>query len=412
MALALVKQLEKAESVVKDLFLEATDDGIEALEAVLEACRESVIRRGEQGAQAEAPKARRGADAARASAAAARRARRRRRGRGDGRARRAQPRLRRRRRHERRLTALPLSRAYVARDGAPVIHEVDAAIFHAPVLRPLHALRLLRATRAASTASTSPSRSATASSRSADAIEPRVGVPRDAWFDARRSSTTPIFPAARRRAPRWSTAAASFSGARRAAACCTPSRWSEGEDYHVLKPMVSALFPVTFGGGALLCSEELTDGSLVCAGEGPTAYEMARDELAYYFGDGAAWPSSTRWPQPRRSAARCHRLSVRASPGTVARSCCCLANAREERRRARTIGQRPQDAHRVLPADGDARRKAVRIHSHALQLGQQLARTALVSHVRWVRLRGHARERRPAVVLLSQWNDLHNDNAH
>jgi hypothetical protein len=38
MALALVKQLEKAESVVHDLFLEATDDGIEALEAVLESC--------------------------------------------------------------------------------------------------------------------------------------------------------------------------------------------------------------------------------------------------------------------------------------------------------------------------------------------------------------------------------------
>ncbi len=46
-ALALVKQLERAESVVKDLFLEATDDGIEALEAVLEACRVSVTRRGE-----------------------------------------------------------------------------------------------------------------------------------------------------------------------------------------------------------------------------------------------------------------------------------------------------------------------------------------------------------------------------
>jgi hypothetical protein len=48
MALALVKQLEKAESVVHDLFLEATDDGIEALEAVLEACRQSVARRAEQ----------------------------------------------------------------------------------------------------------------------------------------------------------------------------------------------------------------------------------------------------------------------------------------------------------------------------------------------------------------------------
>ena len=45
MALALVKQLERAESVVHDLILEATDDGIEALEAVLEACRQSVTRR-------------------------------------------------------------------------------------------------------------------------------------------------------------------------------------------------------------------------------------------------------------------------------------------------------------------------------------------------------------------------------
>ena len=61
MALALVKQLEKAESVVHDLFLEATDDGIEALEAVLDACRESVTRRGEPGAASgSAPKARRG----------------------------------------------------------------------------------------------------------------------------------------------------------------------------------------------------------------------------------------------------------------------------------------------------------------------------------------------------------------
>ena len=30
----LINQLERAESVVKDLFMEATDDGIEALEAV------------------------------------------------------------------------------------------------------------------------------------------------------------------------------------------------------------------------------------------------------------------------------------------------------------------------------------------------------------------------------------------
>jgi hypothetical protein len=45
----LITQLEKAESVVNDLFLEATDDGIEALEAVLAACCDEVLRRGPGG---------------------------------------------------------------------------------------------------------------------------------------------------------------------------------------------------------------------------------------------------------------------------------------------------------------------------------------------------------------------------
>jgi hypothetical protein len=48
-AQALIRQLEKAESAVDDLFLEATDDGIEALEAVLTACCESVLQRGPGG---------------------------------------------------------------------------------------------------------------------------------------------------------------------------------------------------------------------------------------------------------------------------------------------------------------------------------------------------------------------------
>lgn len=47
MARALVAQLQRAESVVSDLFLEATDDGIEALEAILTACNESVMARGD-----------------------------------------------------------------------------------------------------------------------------------------------------------------------------------------------------------------------------------------------------------------------------------------------------------------------------------------------------------------------------
>ena len=42
----LIDSLQRAESVVKDLFMEATDDGIEALEAILAATCEDVMRRG------------------------------------------------------------------------------------------------------------------------------------------------------------------------------------------------------------------------------------------------------------------------------------------------------------------------------------------------------------------------------
>lgn len=41
----LVKQLQRAESALHDLFYEATDDGIETLEAVLHACRQAVLTR-------------------------------------------------------------------------------------------------------------------------------------------------------------------------------------------------------------------------------------------------------------------------------------------------------------------------------------------------------------------------------
>lgn len=118
----------------------------------------------------------------------------------------------------------------------------------------------------------------------ADELESRLGVPREQWF------TTTIaadedFPggASTRTAVLNGSCVFRLNGAR---GCALHAFALErAEDYHDIKPMVSSLFPVTFGGGALLCSEELTDGSLVCSGEGPTAYEMARAELRHYFGD-------------------------------------------------------------------------------------------------------------------------------
>jgi hypothetical protein len=60
----LVTQLEKAESVVKDLFLEATDDGMEALEAVLAACCNEVIEKGPKVREPRAEQVRDAADPA------------------------------------------------------------------------------------------------------------------------------------------------------------------------------------------------------------------------------------------------------------------------------------------------------------------------------------------------------------
>jgi hypothetical protein len=58
----------------------------------------------------------------------------------------------------------------------------------------------------------------------------------------------------------------------------------KGIDYHTLKPMISALFPVTFEKGVLVPSSEAVDGSLICNGEGASLYEGVRGELEYYFG--------------------------------------------------------------------------------------------------------------------------------
>jgi hypothetical protein len=117
----------------------------------------------------------------------------------------------------------------------------------------------------------------------ADELEPLVRIERDRWFVPALDSDAD-FPGG------FATRTAVVDGAcvflRRDGRGCLihAALLATGEDYHALKPMVSTLFPVTFGDGALLCSDELHDTSLVCAGEGPTAYAMARSELEFYFG--------------------------------------------------------------------------------------------------------------------------------
>jgi hypothetical protein len=178
---------------------------------------------------------------------------------------------------------LPLSREYAARDGAPVVSSVDRAIFTQRYFARCMACGFCADSCCAHGVDVD-GRVEQALLAEAAAVEAHTGVRVADWF---RSEAIPDEDAPggtlRRTAIRDGYCVFHTVGGRG----CTLHSYAiaTGRDYHLLKPMVSTLFPVTFGSGALLISDELDDGTLRCSGDGPTAYEAARDELAYYFGD-------------------------------------------------------------------------------------------------------------------------------
>jgi len=172
---------------------------------------------------------------------------------------------------------------HVARDGAPIVREVDTAIFHRRYFGHCFGCSFCNDSCCDHGVDVAIAERDRILAR-ADELEPRLGVPRDRWFTGA-VERDEDFPGgmATRTAVVNGTCVFRIAGARGCALHAFALERSE--DYHAIKPMVSALFPVTFGSGALVCSEELVDGTLACGGQGPTAYEMARAELLHYFGE-------------------------------------------------------------------------------------------------------------------------------
>ena len=112
-----------------------------------------------------------------------------------------------------------------------------------------------------------------------------VGVPEEQWFTIAVTSD-PEFPGGTH--VRTAIAGGACVFRNRKGRCCLIHAYAleKGLDYHALKPLVSTLFPVSFEQGVLVAAGELADGTLICAGDGPSLYEGARDELRHYFGDG------------------------------------------------------------------------------------------------------------------------------
>lgn len=177
---------------------------------------------------------------------------------------------------------VPLSRSYSVRGGAPHVDRVDTDIFRLQYFAACmdcsfchdvccqfgvdvdeaNVERLLAI---------------------ADRLEPVVGYPRSQWFtDAPKGD--PDFPSGAYRRTRVVDGACVFR-ARTARGCLIHSfAIAEGVDFHDIKPLVSALFPLTFDGGLLKGSTEAVDRSLACSGPGPTLYRGARGDAAHYFG--------------------------------------------------------------------------------------------------------------------------------
>ena len=182
----------------------------------------------------------------------------------------------------RRRPDISLSRPYVARSGRPVVERVDRAVFE----RRYFAACLACGYCNDACCSYGVDADAEVVGRvlaQADAIERRVGVPRGEWF------TGPLEPDADLpggAGTRTRVVDGMCVFRNRAGRGCLLHAYAveTGQDYHLVKPMVSALFPLTFGEGTLALSEELADDTLVCRDDGPTAYEAVRPELEYYFG--------------------------------------------------------------------------------------------------------------------------------
>lgn len=177
-----------------------------------------------------------------------------------------------------------LSRPYPSREGAPVLARVDLAIFRARYFT--HCLSHPTCRDACCSHGVDVDEANVARILAhADALERFTGIPRERWF---RDDVVADreFPSGAHRRTRVENGACVFldrdgRGCRVHAFCV-----AEGLDYHVLKPLVSTLFPLTFDEGLLHPSDEVHDRSLVCLDDArPTLYRGVRGELAYYFGE-------------------------------------------------------------------------------------------------------------------------------
>jgi Fe-S-cluster containining protein len=177
---------------------------------------------------------------------------------------------------------LKLSRAYASREGAPVIDSVDRNIF-----RHRFFSRCLSCTYCGHSCChwgvdiDAPNVERLRARK--DELEAYLGGHFEDWFTWE-WEPTPDYPGGKATRTRVVKGACTFQNRDTGACRLHAFALEKGFDYHEIKPLISSLFPLTFGEGLLCLSEELYEGSLACMGAGPSVYDAQRSELLHYFG--------------------------------------------------------------------------------------------------------------------------------
>lgn len=181
------------------------------------------------------------------------------------------------------MSVVNLSTSYPSRSGAPVLSAVDRRIFSYRYFRDCMACTFCHdacCRHGVDVDMENAARLLAAPQRFKD----MVGVPETAWFTSD-IIADPEFPSGAQIRTQVANGACVFLDRKRRGCLIHRYCLEEGLDYHTLKPMVSILFPLTFEQGVLQPATELSDGTLICGGDGPSCYDGAREELRYYFGD-------------------------------------------------------------------------------------------------------------------------------
>ena len=176
----------------------------------------------------------------------------------------------------------PLTRPYPSRHGVPVITRVNTAIFTARYFTHCMSCDFCADACCHYGVDIDAENVKRLELHAAD-IEAFTGISRAAWFIEELEDDAE-FPGGKSQRTATDEHGCVFL-ARHGRGCMLHGfALAKGLDYHDFKPIVSALFPLTFGEGTLTLADEALDGSLVCLDVGERAYRGVRAELEYYFG--------------------------------------------------------------------------------------------------------------------------------